>query len=174
MQTQTLVALERLLPSVRSHVALQKIRRGASVVALVTLMWLFSCMVTHHVLLQITCCNTGILTHCASVRLFTRVGPFVHLQMAWIDCSIVALVALIWFRSGVFLNVISKRGNLIGWIVALGAPMWFFSSVNEEVGLQTSILDKWLVALWTIVPIVSTVGLPVIVKTLSACKCLGT
>ena len=37
-----LVALERLFPAVRHHVALQMPRRSASVVALVTLVWLFS------------------------------------------------------------------------------------------------------------------------------------
>ena len=37
-----LVALERLFPYVRLDVALQMTRRNASVVALVTLVWLFS------------------------------------------------------------------------------------------------------------------------------------
>ena len=54
----TLVALERLLPSVCYHVALQVTRRSASVVALVTLVWLFSCVVPHHVNFQITSLNT--------------------------------------------------------------------------------------------------------------------
>ena len=76
----TLVALERLLPSVCYHVALQVTRRGASVVALVTLVWLFSCVLPHHVNFQIASCNAGKLAHCASVRLFPRVGPFVPLQ----------------------------------------------------------------------------------------------
>ena len=73
-------APERLLPSVRSHVPLQSIRRSASVVALVTLVWLFSCVLPHHVNFQVTSLNTGKLAHCASVRLFSRVGPFVLLQ----------------------------------------------------------------------------------------------
>ena len=77
-----LVALERLLPSVRSHVALQVKRRGASEVALVTLVWLFSCVLTHHVNFQLTSLNAGKLAHCASVRLFPRVGSFVLLQIA--------------------------------------------------------------------------------------------
>ena len=76
------VALERLFPSVRPHVALQMIRSSASVVALVTLVWLFSCVVPHHVNFQFTSLNAGILAHCASVRLFSRVGPFVILQIA--------------------------------------------------------------------------------------------
>ena len=77
-----LVALERLLSSVRPHVALQMAIRGASVVALVTLVWLFSCVLSHHVRFHFTSCNAGILTHCASVRLFPRVRPFVPFQMA--------------------------------------------------------------------------------------------
>ena len=77
-----LVALERLLPSVRRHVALQVARSSASVVALVTLVWLFSCVVPHHVNFQMASCNAGELTHCASLRLLARVGPFVHLQIA--------------------------------------------------------------------------------------------
>ena len=76
-----LVALERLLLSVRSHVFLQVTRRGASVVALVTFVWLFSCVVPHHVIFQLICLNAGKLAHCASVRLFPRVGPFVLPQI---------------------------------------------------------------------------------------------
>ena len=77
-----LVALERLLPSVRYRVFLQITGRSASVVALVTLVWLFSCVLPHHVKFQFTSCNAGKLAHCASVRLFPRMGPFVLLQMA--------------------------------------------------------------------------------------------
>ena len=44
-----LVALERFLPGVRCHVALQTTRRSAIVVTLVTLVWLFFCMLPHHV-----------------------------------------------------------------------------------------------------------------------------
>ena len=67
-------APEILLPSVSYHVALQITRRGASVVALVTLVWLFSCVVPHHVNSQLTSLNTGKIAHSASVRLFPRVG----------------------------------------------------------------------------------------------------
>ena len=77
-----LVALEKLLPSVRYRVLLQVTRRSASVVALVTLVCLFSCVLPHHVNFQLTSCNAGKLAHCASVRLFSRVGPFVLLQIA--------------------------------------------------------------------------------------------
>ena len=52
-----LVALERLLPSVGPHVALQLKRRSASEVALVTLVWLFSRMLPHHVNFQLTSLN---------------------------------------------------------------------------------------------------------------------
>ena len=76
-----LVALERLFPSVRPHVTLQITRRSGSIVALVTPVWLFSCMLPHNVNFQMTSLNAGILTHCASVRLFPRVGPFVLLQI---------------------------------------------------------------------------------------------
>ena len=44
-----MVALKMPLPSVRPHVALQITRRNAIEVALVTLMWLFSCVLPHHV-----------------------------------------------------------------------------------------------------------------------------
>ena len=43
------VTPERLFPSVRPHVVLQMTGRGTSVVALVTLEWLFSRMLPHHV-----------------------------------------------------------------------------------------------------------------------------
>ena len=76
------VAPERLLPSVCPHVALQITRGGASIVALVTLVWLYSCVLPHHVFFQSTSCNAGELAHCASVRLFPRMGPFVLLQSA--------------------------------------------------------------------------------------------
>ena len=52
-----LVALERLLPCVRLHVVLQVTRRGARVVALVTLELFCSCMLTHHVNFQSISCN---------------------------------------------------------------------------------------------------------------------
>ena len=74
------VAPERLFPTVRPYVALQGTRRSASVVALVTLVWLFSCMLNHHVNFQIASLNAGKLAHCTSVRLFPRVGPFVLLE----------------------------------------------------------------------------------------------
>ena len=77
----SLVALERLLPTVRSHVALQITRRSTIEVALVTLEWPFSCVHHHHVNFQMASLNAGVLTHCASVRLFPRVGPFVLFEI---------------------------------------------------------------------------------------------
>ena len=77
-----LVALERLFPTVRLHVLLQVTRRSESEVALVTLVWLFSCVLPPHVNFQLPSCNAGKLAHCASLRLFPRMGPFVSLQMA--------------------------------------------------------------------------------------------
>ena len=47
-----LVAFERPLPSVRPHMPLQMTRRSTSVVALVTLVWLFSRVLPDHVLFQ--------------------------------------------------------------------------------------------------------------------------
>ena len=76
------VALERPLPRVRPHVALNITRLSESVVALVALEWFLSCVVFHHVNFQLTSCNAGKLAHCASVRLFPRVGSFVALQVA--------------------------------------------------------------------------------------------
>ena len=101
------VALERSLARVCPHVALQLTRRSAGVVALVTLERLFSCVVPHHVQFQLTSCNAGKLACCASVRLFPRVGSFVLLQIACLNCSKITLVAFVWFLSSVFPNVIS-------------------------------------------------------------------
>ena len=51
------VGLERLHPRVLHHVAIQVTRVYASIIALVTLGWLFSSMHPHHMLFQITSCN---------------------------------------------------------------------------------------------------------------------
>ena len=91
-------------------------------------------------LFQSTSRNARILAHCASVRLFPRVDPFVLLQIAWFNCSIVALLALMWFFTSVFHNVLFYMGKSVGRKVALCALLWFLSSVNEEVHLQSSIL----------------------------------
>ena len=66
----TFVALERLQPRVRPHVSLQVARSSASVIALVTLEWLFSCVDPHHVIFQLTNCNAGKLASCASAHVF--------------------------------------------------------------------------------------------------------
>ena len=76
------VALERPLPRVRPHVLLQITRLNASIIALVTLEWLFSCVHPHHVIFQLTSMNAGKLAPFASVTLSPKVGPFVPLQMA--------------------------------------------------------------------------------------------
>ena len=78
----TFVALERLQPRVRPPVSLQVARSSASVIALVTLVRLFSCVHPHHVIFQLSSLNEGKLASCASVRLFPRVGSFVALQIA--------------------------------------------------------------------------------------------
>ena len=79
------IALERFFACVGLHVALQNASCNASIVALVTFEWLFPCVVPHHVVFQMTSCDTGKLAHCASVGLFPRVGPFVILQIAWLN-----------------------------------------------------------------------------------------
>ena len=76
------VALERFQPRMRHHVLLQITGLSASIIALVTLERLFSCVVSHYVLFQFTSCNAGKLARFAYVRLFLRVGSFVALQMA--------------------------------------------------------------------------------------------
>ena len=137
-------------------------------------MWLFFRVLCHHVIFQVTSCNAGKLTHCASVRLFPRVFLFVPLQIAWIVCSKVALIALMWFLSSVFHNVPSQMGTLICWKVALCALVRFLPSMNEEVSFQITSYHKWLVALWTIVLLAFTVGLPVLGKATATSKGLGT
>ena len=66
-----LVALERPLSRVHPHVSLQMAKSSGSEVALVTLVWLFSCVLSYHVSFQFISSNAGILTHYASLRLFT-------------------------------------------------------------------------------------------------------
>ena len=90
-------ALENLLPCVLPHVRLQVTIPYTFVVALVTLEWLFFCMFMH-MYFQIANCCTGILTHCASVRLFPQSGIFCaashylsELQNTRIDCTAVAI-----------------------------------------------------------------------------------
>ena len=56
-----MVALEWSLPRVRPHVPLQITRRSASIVALVTLERLLSCVHTHYVSFQITSSNARII-----------------------------------------------------------------------------------------------------------------
>ena len=75
------VALERPFSCVRSHMALQIGCGFKFVVALVATVWLFLSVGPHHVSFQITPGSARILAHCASARLFSRVGPFVSLQI---------------------------------------------------------------------------------------------
>ena len=69
----TLAALELSFQGVRLHMTLQDARTCTSVVALVALERLLSCVHPHHVNFQITSCNARIIAHCASLWLFTRV-----------------------------------------------------------------------------------------------------
>ena len=170
-----LVALVRFLPSVNEGVSLQITRISASESTLVTLEWLFSCVLPHHVEFQLISCNAEKLASCAPVRLFPGVGPFVVLQTVWPSCIIISLFAFLQFLSSVIHNVLSRIGSLIGWIIALCTLLvWFLSGVNKGVPLQITSLAKWLVALWTIVSLDRTVGLLVSPKATSTCKCLGT
>ena len=57
-----MVALEWSLPGVLPHVALQSIRSGASIVALITFERLLSCVLHHHVSFQTARLNAGIIT----------------------------------------------------------------------------------------------------------------
>ena len=80
-----LIAFEQLFACVRLHVAQQFIGCSAIEFALVALVRLLSCVLSHHVNLQSTMINAGKLAHCASVGLLPRVGPYVSLQLAWIN-----------------------------------------------------------------------------------------
>ena len=76
-----LVSLEWLLSNMLSpHVTFQIARGGASIAALVTLVWLFFSMLNPHVAFKITSCDAGKLANCATVNFFSRVGPFVRFQ----------------------------------------------------------------------------------------------
>ena len=72
------VALERLHPRVLHHVATQVTRVYASIIALVTLEWLFSSMHPHHVLFHITSVNSRMLWE--QVLLRVSIATFVALE----------------------------------------------------------------------------------------------
>ena len=79
------VALERLQARVRPCVTLQITVRSASIVALITLEWLFFRVLPQNVIFQLINCNAGKLASYASVRFFPRVGSLVLLQIAWLN-----------------------------------------------------------------------------------------
>ena len=76
-----LVTLEWLLSSMCLHVPFQIVRGSASITAPVTLVLLFSCMLRPNVAFQMTSCDAGKLANCATVKFFSRVGPFVQFQV---------------------------------------------------------------------------------------------
>ena len=76
-----LVALEWSLHHVCSHVIVQIARLDESKTALVTFERLFSGVLLHHVIFQLTSCDARKLAYCASLWLFTRVHLLVHLQL---------------------------------------------------------------------------------------------
>ena len=77
-----LITPEWFFPRMLPHVLLQITRRLASIDALITLERLFCCMLSHNVTFQFNSCNARILAQCASLWLFSRVGPCVPLQIA--------------------------------------------------------------------------------------------
>ena len=126
-------ALENLLPCVLPHVRLQVTIRYTFVVALVTLEWLFFCMFMH-MYFQIANCCTGILTHCASVRLFPQSGIFCAAShYLKVNCRILALIALLWLLPSVFQNVLSKKHDWSN--IGTACTSAVFPSVNELVTL---------------------------------------
>ena len=108
-----LFALEWSLPSVLPHVPLQMTRSSASVVALVTFERLLSCVLPHHVNFQFRSFNARIITKCAPVRLFTRVGLLVHLQVACLCCFIFTLIAMVIFFLSVLLDMRFEVNSLV-------------------------------------------------------------
>ena len=70
----------------RSHMHLEIVSSVEIEVALFATVWLFLCMVSYCMNFQITSVSARILTHCAPVRLFPRVGPYVLLQIAQNNC----------------------------------------------------------------------------------------
>ena len=83
----TLVALEKLFPSVCPHVSLQGRWLSASIVALVTLVRFFFCMLPR-VEFQFKHCIAWKIAYCATMLLFTRVRPFVSVQGIWLSCFV--------------------------------------------------------------------------------------
>ena len=87
------------------------------------------------------------------------------------------LIALVHFFPGVLLEMSFDGWSRVAWIVALCALVRFLPGMNKGVLLQIAFLTKWLVTLQAIVLLESidpTVGLLVVRKSLSACKCPGT
>ena len=147
-----IVALEYLLPSVNNHVPFQVIRYNAGVVALVTLVGCFSCMLSHHMYFQAFLCWTGVLTHRANVSFFSRMNPCMSCQISRISRFVFTLVTAVWFFSAVFQHVRSQMSTLIGWKAALCALLRFYPCVNQFVPLQMNILAEWFVARCTSFP----------------------
>ena len=79
----TFTALEMPFLCVRTHVALQMPRCGTTVVALVTFEWLFSSVLSRHVLFQI--CIAAEVAHSAFISHLPMVDPFVPLQVYGFD-----------------------------------------------------------------------------------------
>ena len=122
-----------------------------ALVALVTFKRLFSCMLPHLVNFQISSYDAQIPAHCAAVWLCMRVSLLMQLQVAWICCCILTLIAMIKLFLSVLLNVCFEVGRLVTWKVAMCALEGFLPTVNEGMGLQVIIPTKRLTALQTVV-----------------------
>ena len=86
----------------------------------------------------------------------------------------VTSIAIIWFFSGVLLDMHFEGWRLIARKVALWALVRFLPGVYEGVRLQMNILNKWLVTLLATVLLDPTVDLLVMGKAAPTCKCIRT
>ena len=69
------VALELSFLTMCPQMTLQVTRGSRSVGTLVTLVWLFCCVIHHDMSFQIPKVGAGIIAHCATVGLFSRMAP---------------------------------------------------------------------------------------------------
>ena len=113
---------------------------------------LFLSVLPQHVPLQIACTWGRIPASCASVELFSRMSPFMLLQVGLWRCGIFTLITVMRFLSCVFLccvfqNMPSQVSWLSGWIVALIAMILFLCCVYQDVLSQIISSFCWIVAL---------------------------
>ena len=75
------VALEWSFTTMRPYMALQGTRGGKRGVTFITLVRFFCCVIQRNMSFQIPKVGAGIFAHCASVGLFSRMGPLMCLQV---------------------------------------------------------------------------------------------